>query len=798
MNLNNTNDIINNQQSNILIHWNMSGNDIINKTKELVKKSYGINISLTKRTIVSKSDLIDIMSIISNDINEYTSFHSMCNFLQLVSPSNDVKNGCQVADTLLSGYITELNLNKNIYDKIVELYEYGTKNKYLDNVDKIFLNKIINGYKKNGIDLSSDKKELLIKIKKEIIKIETNLFNDLNKENNKIIKFTFNDLHGLPRHIKNKLQIVSDNPVTYGLKLNRSNYASCMKYIKNENVREKIEFFYHTKCSYNLDSLTRLFILKNKYAKLLSYNAYIDYKVDGEMIKNSNNIKNFLTKILGKLDYRFNKEIMTLLKFKKSDKNFVDDRTKLNSWDIDYYITKWKKSYGLNEQKIMEYFPLQHVLSNILKIYQKLFDIKISIEENSFVWYPDVITYRVTDNNNNNELLGFFYLDIYKRKNKYNQIRCFSLQQAFDNANNKQLPISAIMAYFDKPRRDKMTLLSYNDVISFFHEFAHIMHQMLGKTKYSLLSGTNVENDFVEIPAQIIENLCWNKQILKIISSHYVDNSMLPDDLIHKLQNIKNITTGIQYKRHIMYSIFDQMVHSSNNFLGVVEENLKIMDKEEQKKSIISTMSKLYKQLFEKIMICDISKNKITFNDGAFMPTSWINFVSGHDAHYYSYIRNKVASSDIYYQKFNNKNIVQACLELKNAILCKGGSEPAYIMIKKYLGRNIKLDGFMKLYCLENEEEYSFYANTDMVNNYNQQSEYLSELDTVNNDYSNASESNKSNEYTDSYSNNFSECNDTNYENNINEVNDINGISFIKNKLNNYDIDIKIKENNEK
>jgi Zn-dependent oligopeptidase len=351
-----------------------------------------------------------------------------------------------------------------------------------------------------------------------------------------------------------------------------------------------------------------------------------------------------------------------------------------------------------------------------MKIYQKLFNIKFYSFENEFIWHSDVRMFCVNDGTTN-ALIGHFYLDLFKRNGKYDQIRCFSLQNGCANVDSSQKyqhPISALISSFNKPSKLKPTLLSHGEVVSFFHEFGHVIHQLLGQTKYSLLSGTNVEDDFVETPAQVLENLCWTKEILNIVSSHYITKKSLPNNIIDKMVKMRNLNVGLHYKKHILISIYDQLIHSSDNFIKTSEELLKIDDNDR----IISMMSQLFKQLHQQVFTSSLLTNKITigFNDGIFMPSSWINFIGGVDARYYGYLWSKVLSSDIYMNKFYQKDIKNAGYEFKKSILEKGGSASANSILKNYLKRNITINGFIKLNNLGLGHQIDVFFNTENFN----------------------------------------------------------------------------------
>ena len=700
--------------------WNYNPNEIINETKKIIEKSDRNNNELSNIDLNNLSSLKKFMSILIDDITEYTTFHSMCSFLQFVSANKEVRRRSTEADYILTNYISSLNLRKDIYDQVKKFTELVKKNLNPDEEDLKFLNKIISSYKKNGVHLDNDSKNLLTKIKNEIIKIENLIVNSISENESKLLGFTCIELNGLPDDFIQELPIVDNNPIRYGITLTNNIYQECMRYVKDEDVRKKLEYYYHTKCSDCLDDIIRLFILRQKHAKLVGYDNHSDYINCEQMVKSSGNIKKFLTDLDEKLDYRYYREVDTLLKVKKYDykkgllKNFDGI---LNSWDIQYYQTQWKKAYGLDEQKVKQYFPMNFVLKSILDIYKEILGLNFVKNNGAPTWHTDVSMYTVFDGD---KKLGYFYLDLYLRDGKVKQTRCFNLQPGCKypyRSNDYQYPISALISSFVHPTKAKIILLSHNEVRALFHEFGHVIHQICGTTKYSIFSGTNVENDFIETPAQVLENLCWNKNVLKRLSSHYINKQPLSDDIIEKMIKIRNLNIGIHFKKHIVISMYDQFVHSSETFIKLGEDLLKIKEKDERNKNIMSTMNNLYEGLYKQIM-CYQSKQgpySIILNKDIFMPVSWINLIGGLDAKYYSYVWSTIYSSEIYFNKFLfNQSLDNAGNEFKKDILNYGGSKNANNMLVNYLNKEPSLDGFLKLYKLENDTEFSFYINTDI------------------------------------------------------------------------------------
>lgn len=250
-----------------------------------------------------------------------------------------------------------------------------------------------------------------------------------------------------------------------------------------------------------------------------------------------------------------------MCKLKRVDPDSAGDGV-INAWDFMYYHTKlMKEKYGVDEELIKEYFPLERVISETLEIYQELLSLKfIKVEEPG--WHEEVVCYRVNDAESGS-LKGFFYLDLHPREGKYGHAAVFGLQSAcMDEIGAIQYPFRAMVCNFTKATPEKPSVLRHSEFETFFHEFGHVMHGVLGHTKYDRFSGTATERDFVECPSQALENWCWEKEILARVSAHWKTGEKLPDDVIEKMLAAKLVNTALLNLRQVFFGVFDQTVHS--------------------------------------------------------------------------------------------------------------------------------------------------------------------------------------------------------------------------------------------
>nr|QBK88755.1 MAG: peptidase family M3 [Mimivirus LCMiAC01] len=726
--------------------WNISAEEIINRVNIFIKKSINNNNLLANFDLSDINKYKNFLSILSDDITESTNLHAMCEFLQYIGKTKKIKDYSYLAEKMITKHNSNLNTKKDLYNKLIKVYNIAAAvakhHKYYDDVR--FIDKIIKKYIRSGINLNdNDSKQILI-IRREIDKIEDHILEYINIENSKLYGYTKKELYGLPSKYINNLPIIKRNPIKYGICMDDDTYNKCMKYITDSSIRKNIDLHYGTKCNKCIGDILRLFVLRHKCAQLLSYKNHSEYVVKNQMANTPENVNNFLKDLLKRLDYRYFRELQSLHSVMKKHGN---SSQQINKWDLEYYITKWKMEYGVNDKIIREYFVFDNVLHAVLQLYQELFNLKFIRIHNADAWNPTVLVYAIVDlskstsrtgqiptkaspgvglqsvpnesleHSGTNKIIGYFYLDLLKRPNKHMQTtntRCFCLKSSCIyplKQNTHQLPIAVLISSFQSMK----TMLDYTDVLSLIYEFGHVIQHICGYSKYCIFSGINVEDDFMKVIPQILGHLCRNKDILKRLSSHYRTKKPLPDVIIDKMTKSKNLNIGLCYKNHILIAIYDQLVHSSDNFISVGEKLLK----SKNYTHILNFMTDIYKKIYQKVMQYNsINKYSIIFNDGVFMPISWSRLIHGSESQYYGCIWSKIISSDIYYNKFvhgSSTGYKNAAMELKVKVLNKSGSCNAYTLMTNYLGKPPSINGFVKLYSLDTDTEFSFFMNTDML-----------------------------------------------------------------------------------
>jgi len=589
---------------------------IINNTK----KTYD-NISKNKKKNTFKNT---ILPLILNDIE-----NAPLEYFSIVSsffPQENLRKLATELENKLSNFGVECEYRKDVYLQIKEYYNnfYKTEKKKLSLEENKLIEDILINYKRIGIENDDPEIE---KINKKLNDLSINFSNNLNEEDN-IYEFKKSELSGLPDSWFTKDKLLNKKKQIYKVTLKYPDYFPIIKYCTNENTREKLYKEFNNRCSdVNLDIFNETIKLRSILSKKLGYKNHGDYRTELKIIKNSKTAISFLNSINKRIEKTYKDEKKSLLKFSK--------KKRLNPWDLSFYIRLYKeKNYKIDMQEVRKYFPLNIVTNGLLEIYQKILGLKFTEINTKNKWHKDVVFYEVSDKKNK-KVIGHFYLDLHPRKGKYGHAAVFPIYSGcstkyITNKKTRRLPLVAMACNFPKNE-----CLEFNDVVTFFHEFGHIMHELCSKTELSNFSGFNVENDFVEAPSQMLEYWCYTNKALKKMTSHIDTGKKIPLKYIKKIKELKNVFSGHSYKRQLLFGIYDMIIHTKENI-----DPLKIWFKTREK-----VLGKDYK-------------------DDTIFISSFGHLMGGYDAGYYGYLRSETYASNMFNKMFKD-NVLSSKMGLK-------------------------------------------------------------------------------------------------------------------------------------
>ena len=564
---------------------------------------------------------------------------------------------------LISKFESSIYMNKELYSKFESLDINS-----LNQQEKAAYNYHMRKFLENGYRGVNSNTKILDRIK-EINSALSNLISEYEKN---LVKATNafhinitdeNDMKDFPEKVKissRKLSQEKGYDTGYCFSLQGPSYSSLMMYCSNQDIRKKMFYEMNHKCNggdfSNIEIMKKILELRKEKAKLLGFKSYNEFVLSNRMAKEEKNVYNLLDMIREKALIKAKKDYNELLNFVKNniDKNI----TKLQRWDLSYYIEKYKKyKFNINSEELRKYFPLSKVTKILFDLIEHLYGINYTLVENEHLYHPDIKIYKMQKNN---KTIGYFYLDLYPRKEKTMGGWVYPLKP---RVINNTPPIVGIIANNRKPVNDnEEALLSLGESETVFHESGHSLHITLNEMDYKSISDLNVLWDFVECPSQFMENFFYEKNILQKFE--------IPEDLIEKIKKLKNLFESFWELSYINRCYVDMKLHSNefDSTMDVEEfENKFKVDLFDNMKG--TTLSLFFSHLFN---------------------ATW-----DYSCGYYSYHWAEILACDAY-EEFKDGKEVEAAERFRKYILSQGGVEDPNILFKKFKGKDFSIEPFLK------------------------------------------------------------------------------------------------------
>jgi thimet oligopeptidase len=651
--------------------WNPS--QISEQSKRIITESKSVldSIGALCASTVTPANVLTAL----NEMHRTTQAkQSSIDFLQNVSPLKDVRESSRDADKILSDFWVETSMRKDIFDRLCELQKRVDNGEFqLTAEESRFLKDEILDGKRNGLHLSDDIRSEIENIKKKISSLAIDFSTNIAEENT-CMSFSRDELSGCQEDFIDALEKSSEDESKFKVTLQYPHYIPVMRDCTVRETRRALEYKYNSRCKdINLPILAEIVSLRDKKAKLLGYKSHADYILEKRMAKNSDRVDKFLSDLVTKIDHVgiADRDKALLLKYRLESMGIPED-VSFENCDTSFLRNLVEKNeYHVDHPSIQRYFPLEHVTEQMLEIYSELLDLKFIKTTQQPIWHEEVVSYLVQDRTSGSAV-GIFYFDPFPREGKYSHAALFPLQPGLVD----QIGICSLVCNFTKPTAKKPSLLTHDEVTTYFHEFGHCMHHLCAeRVTITAYSGTSVERDFVECPSQMLENWCWEPAILKRLSKHVETGQPLSDDLIDQLVKSRNANEGIGAQRQLAFAIFDQKLH------GINSSNIKTG----------KDITDLYYSVYSKIT---------GFNPtpGTSMPASF-GHLCGYDAQYYGYLWAEVFSADMYVTKFSGGRQLSTAAgrEYREKVLGPGGSIDATDILRDYLGREPSMDAFFKI-----------------------------------------------------------------------------------------------------
>ncbi len=473
-------------------------------------------------------------------------------FMLYVSPDSAVRDSSNACTQAVSNVGVEISADPRIYQAALKAQSEAT----LTKVDKQLLLYYVETGRKSGAALDSATRARVTALSQKLNELERDYEVALAADSSNVVISTM-DAESLPAQMRATLK-----SVTGGLRLpvNESTYGDVMRNEKNPDLRFRFMIAFNSRGGMaNVGRLRDAVAIRDTIAHLSGFPTWAAYQLDTKMAKDPARVIKFLQDVDVPALAKAREEQAALAPFATRDGRPVP----VQQADAAFYRNELRRTkYALDPEVVRQYFPVDQVVPAVLSIYSELFGVAFTETKTPDVWAPGVREFTVREGKTE-KVLGTFYLDLFPRPNKYDHFASFPLSPARATATGRQLPVNAIVGNWPASAPGKPSLLTHDQVVTFFHEFGHCMAAMLDMSPFAGTGTQNLRQDFVEALSQSLENWMWQPSILKRVSRNVTTGEPLPDSLIQRMIALKHLADGYNYTGQAFYAMYDMTLHSS-------------------------------------------------------------------------------------------------------------------------------------------------------------------------------------------------------------------------------------------
>ncbi len=630
---------------------------------EIVNNQEEPTFANTVEALDLSGNLLNKVDLIFNNLLSANTNEEMQNLAKKIAP-------------LISNHSDNILLNAKLFDRTNKVYN-NRKNLNLNTEQSTLLEETYKSFVRGGANLNDSDKETLRQINEELSVLTLSFGDNVLAETNKFKLIIENDenLAGLPEDVikaASETAKESDLDGKWVFTIQKSSMIPFLQYSEMRDLREKIFKAYINKADKNdeydnKEIISKIIKLRYKKARLLGYKDHASYVLERNMAENPENVYALLNKIMEK----------ALIVAKKEAKNLQEminnegGKFELKPWDWWYYSEKLRKEkYDLDEEALRPYFKLENVRDGIFKLAQILYGLQFVEIPGIPVYHEDVTAFEVLEEDGSH--VGILYTDFFPRASKRGGAWMTVYRKEKKVDGERIPPIISIVCNFTKPTDEKPSLLSYEEVLTFFHEFGHALHGLLSQCEYYGLSGTSVQRDFVELPSQIMENFVPEPEVLKLFAKHYKTGEIIPQELVNKIINSAYFNKGFEIVEYISASFLDMDWHTLADTSSI-------------------DVNEFERQSMEKIGLIPeiIVRYRTTYFSHVF---TW-----AYSAGYYSYVWAELLDSDAY-ESFKENGIFDksTAQSFRTNILEKGGSDKPMNLYKSFKGAEPSIEPYLR------------------------------------------------------------------------------------------------------
>jgi len=639
-----------------------------------------------------------LQELIHIDTGERTIDNTLIAWDKAWGAFEEMQQLCEVGTLVFSKQLREVSEKASVelitfatsylldHPELYSIFENFKKEVHVEGKAAYYLDRVLEDLGRMGLGLSEEKRTSLKKVQGEIAKLEETFARNIRESNSHILV----EPHELKGMKEDFIQAHTEENGLVKLGCDYPTYHAIMKFCENEQVRKGLFLAFNNRAyPQNEQVLAEVIKKRDHMAKLLGFPSFTAYDIHNQMAKTPERVESFLGAVMTKARAKAEKEAAMLCQDLPEGVS-LDAEGCLKPWDTTFVSRNYKeKKFSIDESKISEYFPLEETMRSLMNIYETFFDLEITELETKDLWHEEARLmglYR----KQGGQPVGYLLIDIFPREGKYTHACEATLisghKPEFGLASSKDKETqdlfrpgtSVIVMNFPKGMGDKPALMTLNEVHTFFHEFGHALHDLLGAQPFMQTSGTRVKLDFVELPSQLLEEWLWDKEILKQVSCHYETKEPLADEIIDALIEAKNFAGGMQLARQ-----------------GLCTQFALDCFKEGADKDTKALMQKLKKEHLPYLSSCSDDNFHASFGH-----------LMGYGSKYYSYLWSKVFALDVFEQiKAEGLLSREVGVRYAQKVLEPGGGQDPNKLLEDFLGRAPDEKAFFRALGLEDEQQ---------------------------------------------------------------------------------------------
>lgn len=589
-------------------------------------------------------------------ILEVTNASSFPYLMGMSHPDGATRAAAKECEPKVDAFQTSLWLDADLASV---MKAYAAKGEKLEGERAQLLADALRDFRRNGLELLAEKQTRLRALNASITKTGLEFMSNIGGDVGSI-EIDAKDLAGLPKeyvaahapNAKGKVTITTDTP----------DYTPFMTYAKNRKLAlELYSKFVNRGGVENARLLEKLLEMRSEKAKLLGYETWADYAIEPRMAKTKKTVREFLDNLAKAIAEPAKVEMAELRKehvrlggkptdvLNPPDRLYLEDRVR-------------NAKFSFDSQKLSEYLEIGTVKKGLLDITSRMYDLEYR-EVQAKAWHPDVTAYEVWSKG---EKIGLFYLDLYSRADKYKHAAMFPIRKAKRLSNGKwQTPIAALECNFPKPGA-QAALMQHEEMVTFFHEFGHVLHEMLTRSELAQFSGSEAKRDFVEVPSQMFEEWAWSREVLDIFARHHETKAKIPDDLFKAMAQSRSFGIALYTQRQLVFASLDYELHTR----AVPLDSTKVMEEVQTK------------------------VDSFPYVKGTHGQTSFGHLIT-YDAGYYGYQWALSLTRDVL-TRFRKEGLMNTTTTnaWRTEVLSKGGGIDPVDLVTRFLGRAPNHDAY--------------------------------------------------------------------------------------------------------